>query len=209
MLKKNTYLNYYGNSFSDGYANFIPINGSIPNQIDDYFSFNLSITQKEKTNKLNINLKSYSFYIKKPIIYYLIINLIINERDVYNIFPEERNFDKYKMILKVEDNGENEIFQTEVEINKELLDYENDHSSNYMIIIPIDKETNFMYISSDISYFKYKNLKSNTTLIIIIVIVIIVLLIVVGLLIYRKMKKGKSNDIEDNIDVNEKILSDN
>lgn len=104
MLKKNTYLNYYGNSFSDGYANFIPINGSIPNQIDDYFSFNLSITQKEKTNKLNINLKSYSFYIKKPIIYYLIINLIINERDVYNIFPEERNFDKYKMILKVEDN---------------------------------------------------------------------------------------------------------
>ena len=68
MLKKNTYLNYYGNSFSDGYANFIPINGSIPNQIDDYFSFNLSITQKEKTNKLNINLKSYSFYIKKPII---------------------------------------------------------------------------------------------------------------------------------------------
>ncbi len=113
------------------------------------------------------------------------------------------------MILKVEDNGENEIFQTEVEINKELLDYENDHSSNYMIIIPIDKETNFMYISSDISYFKYKNLKSNTTLIIIIVIVIIVLLIVVGLLIYRKMKKGKSNDIEDNIDVNEKILSDN
>ena len=38
MLKKNTYLNYYGNSFSDGYANFIPINGSIPNQIDDYFS---------------------------------------------------------------------------------------------------------------------------------------------------------------------------
>lgn len=202
-------MNYYGNSFSDGYANFIPINGSIPNQIDDYFSFNLSITQKEKTNKLNINLKSYSFYIKKPIIYYLIINLIINERDVYNIFPEERNFDKYKMILKVEDNGENEIFQTEVEINKELLDYENDHSSNYMIIIPIDKETNFMYISSDISYFKYKNLKSNTTLIIIIVIVIIVLLIVVGLLIYRKMKKGKSNDIEDNIDVNEKILSDN
>jgi len=68
MLKKNTYLNYYGNSFSDGYANFMPINGSIPNQIDDYFSFNLSITQKEKTNKLNINLKSYSFYIKKPII---------------------------------------------------------------------------------------------------------------------------------------------
>ena len=37
ILNKNTYLICYGNSFSYGYANFIPINESILNQIDRYF----------------------------------------------------------------------------------------------------------------------------------------------------------------------------
>lgn len=30
ILNKNTYLNYFGNSFSDGYINFIPRNEFIP-----------------------------------------------------------------------------------------------------------------------------------------------------------------------------------
>ena len=66
---------------------------------------------------------------------------------------EKRNFDKNKMMLKVEDNGENEDFQIEFEINIELIDYESGHSSNSMVIIPVDKETNFFFIESKIIHF--------------------------------------------------------
>ena len=118
--------------------------------------------------------------------------------------------DKKQAILKVEDNGENENFQTEVEINIELFDYEQDHFSNRMIIVPVDKETNFVYIHmKNNTYFQFKNKNSKAILIIIVVIGILLFIIIVGLLLYRKMKKEESNNIEEEINMNEKILSDN
>ena len=73
-LNKNIYLNYYGNSFSDGYVRFIPGNESILYKINNEFRLEWDIQQKEKTNKLILKLKSFSYYVKRPIIYYLIIN---------------------------------------------------------------------------------------------------------------------------------------
>ena len=216
ILNKNTYLNYYGNSYSDGYINFISGNELAFYQCYESFQFNLTIKQKEKTNKLIINLNSYSYHIKRPIIYYFIIfnefQYNYNDAIIYPALTEKRNFEKYKMMLKNEDNGENEYFQTELEIKINLYDYEIDDTSNEMIIVPVDKETNFIFKSSiDSKYFQYKNLKSNTTtiLIIIIVIGILVVIIIIGLLYYRKKKKEKSNNIEEIMDINEKILSDN
>ena len=155
-------------------------------------------------------MKSYSYYIKRPIIYYLIINEPYNDYSIiFSALTEERNFDKNKMMLKVEDNGENEYFTTELEIDKELIDYEPEHTSNEIIMVPVDKESNLVYINLKASnYFSYENIKSNYIIIIIIVIAILFLIIIVGLFIYRKKKKEKGNNIEDEIG-NEKILSDN
>ena len=211
ILNKNTYLNYYGNSYSDGYINLFPGNEFPQYQFLETFSFNLTINQKEKANKLIINLKSYSYYIKRPIIYYFIFNELEDEEIIFSALAEKRNFEKKKMMTKAEDNGKTEYFQTELEINKELYDYELDKTSNTLIIVPVDKETNLVFRNlKNIKYFHYENIKSNTTLIIIIVVIgILVLIIIIGLLYYRKKKKDKSNNIEDVIDTNEKILSDN
>ena len=45
---KNIYLNYYGNSFSDGYIRFIPGNESILEKIDEKFKLDFKISQKNK-----------------------------------------------------------------------------------------------------------------------------------------------------------------
>ena len=207
---KNIYLNYYGNSFSDGYVRYISGDESILDKIGLEFRLNFRVEQKKKTNKLILNLKSYSYYIKRPIIYYLIINEPYDDYSIiFSAITEQRNFDKNKMMLKVEDNGENENFTTELEIDKELIDYEPEHTSNEMIMVPVDKESNLVYINLKTSNsFRYENIKSNYIIIIIIVIAILFLIIIVGLFIYRKKKKEKGNNIEDEI-ANEKILSDN
>ena len=211
IMNKKTYFNYYGNSYSDGYINFIIGNEFPRYQYDESFKFNLTIKQKEKANKLIINLKSFSYYIKRPIIYYFIFNeLEDNDEIIFSSLTGKRNFEKNKMMTKVEDNGENEEFQTELEITKKLYDYKSDHSSNKLIIVPVDKETNFVFINSkNYKYCDYENIHSTTIIIIIIVIGILILIIIIGLLYYRKKKKDKSNNIEDLMDSNEKILSDN
>ena len=211
ILNKNTYLNYYGNSYSDGYINFIPGNEFPSFQYDEIFQFNLNIKQKEKANKLIIDLKSFSYQIKRPIIYYFIFNEDQDEKFIFSSLTGKKNFEKKQMVLKVEDNGENEDFKTELEINIELYDHEKDHDSNKLIIVPVDKETNLVFKDSkNITYFYYENVKSNTIIIIIIIVIgILVLIIIIGLLYYRKKKKEKSNNIEDIMGANEKILSDN
>jgi len=209
-LNKNIYLNYFGNSLSDGYARFISGDESILYKIDKTFTFEWNITQKEETNKLILKLKSYSYYIKRHAIYYLIINESDDEKIIFSALTEERNFGVYKMMFKVEDNGENEYFQTELEIDKELIDCEPDHYSNRMIFVPVDKETNLVYIHlKAYNTFLYKNIKYTYIIIIIIVIAIYILILIICILIYRKKKKEKSNNIEDEIGNNERILSDN
>jgi len=206
ILSKNTYLNYYGNCLSDGFVNFIPTNQFSVDENGLLFSFNLAVKQKGKTNKFIISLKSYSYYISRPIIYYLIINEQNDNDIIFSALTEKRNFDKNKMMLKVEDNGENEIFQKEVEIDIELFDYEKDHTSNKMIIIPVDKETNLIYTySKDITYFNYESFKY--TFILFIVIGILVLIIIIISIFYMKRKKEKNNNIGGNISMNEEILS--
>lgn len=180
-------------------------------QITEYFLFDLTINQKEGTNKFIINLKSYSYYIKRPIIYYLIINEPNYNTIIFSSLTEKRNFDKNKMMTKVEDNGENEIFQTEIEVNIELYDYEVNKTSNTIIIIPVDKETNLIYSFTDyLTDFKYKSLKNNySVLVLIIVIGILVLIIIIGFLVYRKKNKKKNNNIENEVNYSEQILSNN
>jgi len=158
-------------------------------------------------------LKSYSYYAKRPIIYYLIINVPNEYKIIFSALAGQINFDKNKLMLKVEDNGESENYQTEVKIDKDLIGYDADHTSNRMIIVPVDKETNFVYIHlKEYQYFDNENIKNTYIIIIIIVIVILVLIIIIGLLYYRKKKKETVNNIEsveDELGSNERILGDN
>ena len=208
---KSIYLNYYGNSFSDGFIRFMSGNEVFLDKIDKLFLLNFDVMQKEKENKLILKLNSYSYYAKRPIIYYLIINEPYDddEKIIFSALTEERKFDKNKMMLKVEDNGENEYFRKEVEINKELIDCEPGEADNTIIIVPVDKENNLVYVHL-ITYinFEYKNINNTYKIIIIIVIAILILIIIIGILLYKKKKKEKGNNIEDEMGNNERILAD-
>ena len=210
LLNEKYYLNYYGASFSDEYLNFVVGDGFIQSEIDKSFSPYLNILQKKKKNKLNIDIKSYSYLFKRPMIYYLIINEPNDDKTILSALSEKRIFGKNKMMLKLEDNGEDSIFHCEVDINKDLVDTGSSIDNN-MTVVPVDKETNFVLINMKINkYFIYENLiPYYIWIIIIIVIIILVLAITIGLLYYRKKKKEKNNDIEDDINISENILSEN
>ena len=210
LLNEKYYLNYYGASFSDEYLNFVVGDGFIQSEIDKSFSPYLNILQKKKTNKLIIDIKSYSYLFKRPMIYYLIINEPNDDKTILSALSEKRIFGKNKMMLKLEDNGEDSNFHCEVDINKDLVDTGSSNDNN-MTVVPVDKETNFVLINMKINkYFIYENLiPYYIWIIIIIVIIILVLAITIGLLYYRKKKKEKNNDIENDINISENILSEN
>jgi len=185
----------------------------------------MTVTQRKKTNKLIINLKSYSYRIQRPVIYYLIFNETINVKMIFSALAEAeadvKNLNKSKKILKFEDHGENKNFQTEIDMDKELLLYDdgNKSSTNKMFVVPVDKETNLLYTFSDDIFLNYDDDNeekkeeepssgSGSTLVIIIVSGILVLVIIIGLLLlYKKKRKENSNDFETKIDTNERILA--
>ena len=155
-----------------------------------------------------IDFESYSYYFKRPMIYYLIINEPNDDKTIFSALSEKRIFDKNKMMVKLEDNGEESGFHCEIDINIDLIESDSSQGNNMTVVI-VDKETNLVLINLKIDKnFDYEKSKSYIW-IIIIVIAILVLAIIIGLLFYRKMKKSKNNDIENDINVNEKILSDN
>ena len=99
------------------------------------------------------------------------------------------------------------ILTKKLKINKNLI--ESDPDNLNMTIVPVDKETNLVFINVQIyGHFSYEKSKAIYTWIIIIVI-ILVLAIIIGLLIYRKKKKEENNNIVEKINMNENILSDN
>ena len=201
-------MNYYGASFSDEFLNFVVGDVLSQYEIDIKFTPYLNIMQNKETNKLSIDLESYSYHFKRAMIYYLIINEPDDDKTIYSALSEKRIYGKNKMMIKLEDNGEQSNFHSDVDINIDLVDT-GSSNDNIMTVVPVDKETNFVLINQKINKnFMYEN--SNTTYIwiIIIVIIILVLAIIIGLLYYRKKKKSKNNDIED-INMDEKILSEN
>ena len=205
ILNKNTYLNYYGAVYSEGYINFIPKNELGPYYIDENcYRFNPRIYQEYNENKIKFFSDSYSYFIKRPTIYYLIINEQDYNQLIFAALSQKRNFGENKMMLKVEDNGENERFEEIIEIDKKLnLKYSN------VIVVPVDKESNLilMYYKKN-TFFDYEHVTNIYIIVSIIVAAILVLFIIICLLhCYRKKKKEKNNIEEINMD--EKIISDN
>ena len=141
-------------------------------------------------------------------IYYLIINEPDYNKTIYSALTKKKNYGKNKMKIKLEDNGEKSNFHCDVDININLVDTGSINDNN-MIVVPVDKETNYVLVNQKINQcFMYKNSISIYIWIIIIVIIMLALPIIIGLLYYRKKEKNKNNTIDD-INMDEKILSEN
>ena len=210
ILNKNVFLNYYGASFYDGNINFISKNEYVKHTIDKNFLSNFEVSQKEGKNKLIISFESYSYYIKRPTIYYILINESDDDIVIFSALSGKRNFGEKKMMFKFEDNGENNKFETEVDIDKEIYNSESWNSNNYMTIIPVDKESNLILIDlkAKKNFYYYYEKKTKNYLFIIVIIAITIILLFIFIIIGCRKKKKNNNIIEDKINMNERILSD-
>ena len=206
--KKDLYLNYYDTDSDIGYINFAE---NIP-YIYPYDSLKKKlkpeVKQIEGKNKIKINMTSSS-YLLKPIVvkYYIIINVFYQEFDkedydtFYSIITNKTKINKSKnQFLKIiEDNGTNEIFESEIDINVELNEY-----NNYIHIIPLRKENNLIELSlhsfGEFNYINHKNeSRKSKTLIIVLSIIGAILIILFALIICKACKKKKSS-IEDDME---------
>ena len=190
-------MNYYGASFSDEFLNFVVGDVISQYEIDNKF-------------KLSIDLESYSYHFKRTMIYYLIINEQDDDKTIYSALSKKKINGKNKMKIKLEDNGEKSNFHCHVDININInLVDTGSNNDNNMTLVPAGKETNYVLINQKINQcFMYKNSISIYIWSIIIVIIMLALPIIIGLLYYRKKKKNKNNAIDD-INMDEKILSEN
>ena len=101
-------------------------------------------------------------------------------------------------------------FETEVDIDKEIYNSESWNSNNYMTIIPVDKESNLILIDlkAKKNFYYYYEKKTKNYLFIIVIIAITIILLFIFIIIGCRKKKKNNNIIEDKINMNERILSD-
>ena len=207
--EKDLYLNYYDTDYDYGYINFVKNIYSFKyNSL--IYSIKAKAEQIEGKNKIKINLVSFSYYYY-PVKYYIIINAHSPDRhyrkfyeSLYPIITNKKKINKEnkEFMTIIEDKGNNEIFECEIDIDIELKD------SNYITFIPVRKENNLLevqYIMEGNFAFNYiNNANNSSTLVIVFIIIIIILVIISAIIIYRKLRKKKLSSI----DINEPILND-
>ena len=210
--KKERFLNYYESDPNRCYINIVK------DYIfyDNFFRSTIisedkfEVNQIKGKNKIKINRTSLSYYYYPEIFQYYIIAKDLDysvkmHSDFYSIITNQQKLEesKHEFMTFVEDDGTNEIFETEIDIDIKLK-----KESNEIYAVPVRKGINlieeglFKY-----TYFDYKNHKSNKkTLIIVFSIIGAILVIVALLIIYFKVYKKKKNSIED---LNEPITDGN
>ena len=208
IMNNNLYLNYYDTDSADIYINFIPRKEFFPyNDYDYSFKYNMTIDQIKGENKLKLKFISYSyFFFQQPINYYILINsedkdtYRYNMNNIYSIIGEYKSLDKDKnqTMIILEDNGEKEIVEFEIEIKDKLSE------NNKLIIVPINKD---FYIDTNFIEYKYFNFEyivsyNNTLIFILIIVGAILLLFIIICVIYCLMRKRRKNN-----DLSEKIIN--
>ena len=180
--------------------------------ISTFNSYIHNISQIEGTNKLKVTIKSMS-NIDYPNIYkyYLLINLNYhsNSSAYYQVVYNQKiiNSSKKQALFIVEDDGLNEFFECEIEVNIGL----NEYSSNSMSLIALRKEDNLIIYTYKEEIFVYKNIPKNiddddvdddddSNAIYFIIgggVLLIIIILIVVLIVLRRRKKN-------NIDINDK-----
>ena len=120
--------------------------------------------------------------------------------NIYSIIGEYKSLDKDKnqTMIILEDNGEKEIVEFEIEIKDKLSE------NNKLIIVPINKD---FYIDTNFIEYKYFNFEyivsdNNTLIFILIIVGAILLLFIIICVIYCLMRKRRKNN-----DLSEKIIN--
>ena len=205
------YFNYINHYSKNGYINFIQTNERIYPYINSKLDkFVKNIQQIKGKNKLKIELDSLSYKYNKNIVnYYLLINFgYFEASDFYSKIgsqtePYESYESSYKLVIILEDNGLNETFSKEIEINKDLID-----GNNTIYIVPIFNKTNLF-----LDYYKTRNIlqyekiskKSKSKLLYILIpIISAIIIIIVILLILRHRKKTSKGITVDKV-LNEEL----
>ena len=230
------YLNYYYADSYLGYINLVGTNEYVNPYFSREFYFHEKVQQIEKTNKINIQMNSLSYLLYPTIFkYFLIINIKdMTMDDFYSIITGQRsiNSSNYEFMEIVEDEGLNKTFETNIEINIDLI--EDNLAGNIMYIVPVKEKTNiidFEYSTEEI--FKYKNknddedeedkrgdddgnknesnensnsnkINKKTIFIIVLIILGTLIIIIIGVLCYLRYKKRHNinNIVENNTEKN-------
>ena len=213
---KNNYsfINYY---FDDnpGTINFIGKNEQIPPYpfYDSVKEVIKSVEQIEEKNKLKFEFKSLSYIFYPNLLkYYLIFNV---GKDINNFYPivaghkELINKKDHQFMVIVEDDGLNETFTKEIDINIDLIEEKKGY--NNVSFIPIMNDNNIIE-DSFITYkdFKFKNIlknKNKTKTLLIVLIPIIIIIIFLAIILYlRYRRKNDDKDVSVNKVIEENLV---
>jgi len=204
IMNNNSYLNYYNINPSNSYLKFMPNNEFIYSDTV-YNEFNIitkmNISQIKGNNKLKITINSYTYYFEQPFKYYLFINTPNDLIYVCSIINKIKNLDQNQIMMTLDDNGEKEIFEYDIEINDNLYEGKNTSLENKAFFVPVTKEgiRGYEYGNYQYYYFKYIKYdnKSNTITIVfgVLIIIIILLILIIIVLLYLRKRKKMNNDL--------------
>ena len=160
--------------------------------------------------KLKIEFESLSYIFYPNVVkYYLIFNV---EKDLpiyYSIITGHKklNKKKHQLMVIVEDDGLNETFTKEIDINIDLIDGKD--GKNIVSFIPVMNKTNIIKDTFMLyREFYFKNISKNNNkikILLIILIPIIVIIIIFAIILYLRYRRKKNNK---DISVN-KVLEEN
>jgi len=199
IMNNNSYLNYYNTNPSDSYLKFIPNNEFIYSEKvynELIIRAKMNISQIEGKNRLKITINSFSYYLEQPFKYYLFINTPNDLVYINSIINKIKILGQNQIMMTLDDNGEKEKFEYDIEINDNLDEGKNTSLEIKAFFVPATKEGIIEYAGNYqyyyFKYIKYDN-KSNTIAIVFGVLIIIVIIIIV--LLYLRRRKKLNNDL--------------
>jgi hypothetical protein len=198
----DVYLNYYDVQDTPGYINFLEVKEKIYKDYSPLKKLNLTVVQLKGKNKLRVKLNSLSYLLlPNPVKYFFITNMEDNFEVMYSMVSgyQKPDKNKFEFLTVIEDNGANEIFQTDIKIDINLKG--DSYYSNKIFCIPVDSKTNFIEIFYiDIEEFEYENISTyqkNKTLILLMIISIIFIIVII--ICYFKRCRKSDGNLENNV----------
>ena len=160
--KKDIFINFYETAPDFGYINLAKnhhYHGNLYERYDLYKG-NAKVNQIEGKNRIKIHMDSLT-YLSYPDIfqYYLFINVFdyfnFNYSDMYSIITNKKKLSESnnELMVIIEDNGNNEIFEYEIDINIKLKEKD----PNSIILILVKKDINLVEDRIQKTSFDYKN----------------------------------------------------
>ena len=202
-IDQDLYLNYYEANNDNVYIYFNNNISSINVYDINWKKYNSpKIEVIEENNTIKINMLSVSYHLNQNLYnYYIIINSLssFNFNTFYSIIANKTEINNLnnEFMTIIEDNGTNQTFECEIEIDIQLK------RNNSFVLVPVGKENNLpelnYIVEESFSYSieekeekeKEGSKKTSTALIVVFIIIGVILVIIFALIIYFKFYKKK------------------